>query len=136
MSHSNHYRPLYDSSGNLYGVLLDAELWNRYRHRIEPLLISCLEEMKPFVKKEEPMQEWEEFKTYWDFKYPFNAEVQCGNCGTRTDDWVNAPDKPFTLKSAQLGGLVVFHCNTCGATVRKKHFKDHVCYEYSASSCK
>lgn len=134
MAHSDHFLPLYDNSGALYAVMLSATLWSRNRHRLESLILGMLEEMEPTIKAE-PLHEWEEFKTYWDFAYPFCADVTCGNCGARTDDWTKDPAKPFRLKSAQLGGLVVFHCNACGATVRKKHFKDHICFEFSVGGC-
>lgn len=134
MAHSDHYLPLYDQNGNIYAVMLSAELWNKYRHRLEPLIAGMLEEMEP-VEQPEPLHEWDEFKRYWDFAYPYNACVECGNCGARTEDWTTDPAEPFRLRSAQLGGLAVFACKACGATVRKKHFKDHICFEYSAKAC-
>jgi hypothetical protein len=134
MAHSDHYLPLYDAKGNLYAVMLSADLWGRYRHRLEPLIRGILDEMEP-PEQIEPMQEWEDFKTYWDFKYPYNASVDCGNCGAHSEDWTSDQAKPFRLRSAQLGGLVVFKCNKCGATIRKKHFKDHVCFEHSVNAC-
>lgn len=130
MPHADHVFSLFDKNGKLHGVMLSAELWNRYQSRLEPLLQSILEDMEP-SERPEPLHEWEEFKGYWDFKYPYSAEVECRNCGARTDDWLTDPEKPFRLKSAQLGGLAVFACKQCGATVRKKHFKDHICFEFS-----
>lgn len=134
MSHSDHFLPLYDKDGNMYAVMLSADLWTRNRHKLEPIIRNLLNEIEP-VEKPEPLHEWEEFKTYWDFKYPVCADVECGNCKAKTDDWLADPTKPFTLKSAQLGGLAVFRCNRCGATVRKKHFKDHMCFEFSVDAC-
>ena len=134
MAHSDHFLPLYDANGNLYAVLLSSDLWLRYRHKLEPQLQAMLEEMEP-TERPEPIHEWDEFKTYWDFKYPYCADVTCGNCGAQTQDWLDDPQKLFRLRSAQLGGLAVFRCNTCGATVRKKHFKDHICFEYSVEAC-
>jgi hypothetical protein len=135
MAHSDHFRLLYDARGDLYSVMLSAALWERGHHRLEATIHSILEVMEPSVRPE-PLAEWEDFKTYWDFQYPACMKVVCGNCKTQTENWLSDPAKPFRLKSAQLGGLVVFHCNTCGATVRKKHFKDHICFEFSiAGSC-
>ncbi|MDL2316262.1 hypothetical protein LJC59_04200 [Desulfovibrio sp. OttesenSCG-928-A18] len=131
---TDHILPLYDSKGALHSIMLSAELWNRYGYRLEPLLRRILEDMEP-KEREEPLQDWEDFKAYWDFKYPICADVECGNCGARTEDWTQDPAKPFRLKSAQLGGLAVFSCRACGATVRKKHFKDHICFEYSLGNC-
>jgi hypothetical protein len=28
--------------------------------------------------------------------------------------------------------LLVFHCCTCGATIRQKHFRDHVAFEFTS----
>lgn len=134
MAHSDHFLPLYNKKGNLYAVMLSAELWAKYQARLEPTLRDILEEMEP-TQHLEPLHQWDEFKEYWDFKYPHCADVLCKNCGAATEDWTNDPARTFRLKSAQLGGLVVFHCNSCGATVRKKHFKDHMCFEFSLGGC-
>ncbi len=134
MAHSDHYLPLYDKSGNFYAVLLSAELWSRFSHRLEPMIRGMLEDMEP-QERPEPLHEWDEFKQYWDFKYPYEARVECGNCGAQAEDWTTDPVRPFTLRSAQIGGLAVFQCRACGATVRKKHFKDHVCFEYTLHAC-
>lgn len=130
MPDSKHFTPLYDQGGELLAVMLSAEFWSRYRHVLEARINACLEEMEPRVR-EEPLHEWETFKQYWDFKYPYCADVECRNCGASSADWINDPDKPFLLKSASFGGLAVFSCKACGATVRKKHFKDHICFECS-----
>lgn len=134
MSHSKHFMPLYDNEGQLQAVMLSAEFWSRYRHVLEARINSCLQEMEPRIR-EEPMQEWETFKQYWDFKYPYCADVKCLKCGARSNDWLNDPDKPFLFKSADLGGLAVFVCKSCGSTIRKKHFKDHICFEVSPGAC-
>lgn len=134
MAHSDHFIQLFDKNGNLYSVMLSAELWNKFRFKLDPVIRGMLEEMEPTVRAE-PLEEWEDFKKYWDFKYPYEATVKCGNCGAASEDWANDPFKPFRLKSAQLGGLAVFECTHCGATVRKKHFKDHICFEFSTGGC-
>lgn len=134
MAHSDHCLPLYDKEGNLHAVMLSAELWEKLRHRLEPQIRTALEQLEP-VEKPEPLHEWEELKAYWDFKYPLDTEVQCRNCGAQTSDWQNDPQKPFKFKGANFGGLAVFTCESCGALVRKKHFKDHVCYEFTVGGC-
>ncbi len=126
MALSDQVVPLYDANGDLYTVLLGADIWRRGSERLLRV-INSLED--PAVPRPEPLEDWEMFKQYWDFRYPYNAEVECRHCGAQTNDWTLDPLKPFRLKSAQLGGLVVFHCNACNATVRKKHFKDRVYYE-------
>ncbi len=133
MAHSDHFLPLFDESGNLYAVMLSADLWGRGRHRLEPYIRTLLKDLEP-EDRPEPLHEWKEFQSFWDFKYPLTADVQCGNCGAFSEDWEHDPQKNFRLKSAQLGGLVVFHCKACGATVRKKHFKDHYCFEFTPNA--
>ena len=128
MTHNEPYLPLYDAAGNLYGVMISAEVWQKSRHQLEPLLQKACEPQSP-VEQAEPLDEWKSFCACWDFKYPLTFEATCGHCGAHTDNWELDPAKPFRLKSAQLGGLVVFACKACGATVRKKHFKDHYCFE-------
>lgn len=134
MAHNDHLLKLYDTKGSLVTVMLSAELWEKIRDRAEPVILQTLEAMEPSIPFEplEPVEEWEEFKAFWDFKYPFEASVRCESCGAFTEDWTADSPKKFRLKSAQLGGLVVFHCNGCCATVRKKHFKDHICFEASS----
>lgn len=134
MAHSDHFLPLYDKNGDLYAVMLSGEFWSRHKKKLEPRILALLEEHDP-ADREEPLHEWEELKTYWDFKYPYCADVLCRNCGAHTDNWLEDPNKPFTLKSAGFGGLAVFVCNSCGAFVRKKHFKDHMCFEFSLPGC-
>jgi hypothetical protein len=134
MAHSDHFLQLYDKDGALYAVMLSAEFWQRHRARLEPQIQAILESDEP-TERPEPMHEWEELLKYWDFKYPVNAEVECLHCGAKTSDWLHDPNKPFRLKGANIGGLVVFTCKNCGVIVRKKHFKDHMCYEYSEQGC-
>lgn len=129
MKFEDHVTPVYSSDGNLQSVTLSAKLWIRGGKALEKLILSLTqieEEIKP-----EPLHEWEAFKNSWDFRYPFNAEVKCSSCGAESSDWFNDDKKPFIFKSALISGLAVFQCNNCGATVRKKHFKDHFCYEAS-----
>ena len=128
MLFSKDFLPLYDNEGNLSAVFLSADLWQRGAKRLQPIIDSLLQADQP-AEKPEPREEWEDFRKWWDFRYPYSAEVECRHCGAKTPDWTTDPFRPFRLRSAQLGGLAVFHCNACGATVRKKHFKDHVCYE-------
>lgn len=124
----SHIVPLYTKEGTLHGILLSPEIWERAGSRLTPILEQTIEAMYP-TQHEEPMEDWQMFKDYWDFKYPFNAEVECQCCGAKVDDWEHDPEKTFRLKNASLSGLLVFHCNKCNASVRKKHFKDHICYE-------
>ena len=134
MSASDHLLKLYDKDGNLLTVMLSAELWKKGGTRLADYIASLLDEppAQAGMPKEAALAQWEEFKRYWDFKYPYEASVACKGCGSRVEDWVNDPGDLFVLKSAQVGGLAVFTCSSCGGTVRKKHFKDHFCFEFSA----
>ncbi|MCL1985655.1 MAG: hypothetical protein FWG59_04325 [Betaproteobacteria bacterium] len=120
---------LYDGEGTLCCVQLSPELWERAKHHVLNVL-----EVQPAAQDSEPLDDWEEFKQYWDFKYPFCANVECLHCGTRCDDWEHDPEHLFTLRTASLGGLLVFRCTVCGASVRKKHFKDHMVFEMTPAS--
>lgn len=130
MKKNEHFIRLYDKNGNLHSVQLSAELWQKAGKPLHELLESLFTEAP--TEATEPMGEWEKFQEYWDFEYPICADVECKACGIKVDNWLTAPEHPFILKSAQLGGLVVFICKGCGAIVRKKHFKDHMCFEASA----
>ncbi|MFV0348818.1 MAG: hypothetical protein ACK5JO_09545 [Halodesulfovibrio sp.] len=127
----SHVVPLYAKDGSMYGILLSPQIWDVVSRKVAPILEQALDTMYPALanEKPEPLDDWQQFKDYWDFKYPFNAEVECKICGSKSADWEHDPAKPFHLKSASLSGLCVFHCKKCRATVRKKHFKDHICFE-------
>ena len=115
---------LYDANGTLNCVQLSPTLWERVKSHI-----LNLQEPQPVADMPEPLVAWEEFKQYWDFKYPFCANVECANCGARCNDWEHDPARQFKLCNASFGGLLVFRCALCGASIRKKHFKDHMVFE-------
>ena len=115
---------LYDAKGTLCGVQLSPALWERAKSHI-----FTIQAPQPAAETSEPLSAWEEFKLYWDFKYPFCANVECLHCGARCDDWERDPARQFRLRTANLGGLLVFRCTVCGAGIRKKHFKDHMVFE-------
>ncbi len=133
MINSKKVQPIYSESGDLMAVLISAEKWLKHQNQLEKILF---EEPAQPPASPEPMSDWNRFLSYWDFNYPIEKSTRCRNCGTSTEDWtIDAPRK-FTLRNANLGGLVVFRCRTCNYLVRKKHFKDHTYYESSPSSCR
>ncbi len=124
---------LYDAEGKLCAVQISPSLWRI----VEAPTLKAAQRVAAPPERPEPLEDWEEFKQYWDFQYPFNAEVECKHCGARSENWTDDPERPFLLRNAHLGGLLVFRCTKCGAGVRKKHFKDHFVYEVSppGSAC-
>ena len=115
---------LSDDRGRQLGVYIPLAIWQRLQPVCQHLL-----EPAPSQKQPEPLANFAEFMQCWDFRYPYDPAVCCPHCGASTSDWRNDPARPFTLANANFGGLLVFHCRHCGATIRHKYFKDHVCHE-------
>lgn len=122
---------LYDNKGNFLGVLLGAELWEKTKHTIAPLLNAA--EVKPVKVRPEPMKDWQALKDYWDFRYPVNTEVHCDMCDNDTPDWEQDDPRKFRLLACNIGGLVRFECQKCKGTVTKRHFKDKI--QCTCQSC-
>lgn len=125
---------LFDRHGELYGVMISPELWRMVERKIVPTLEQALDVLYP-TERPEPFEDLVMFKDYWDFRYPYVPDVHCDHCGAATEDWENDPEKPFRLRNATLSGMLVFKCRQCGSNVRKKHFKDHVCFEFTPPGC-
>ncbi|MDQ7032145.1 MAG: hypothetical protein Q9M37_05455 [Desulfonauticus sp.] len=128
----------YDQTGNLIGVFISAKLWEKVAEEIDPILEKALSQLKtPDVcpgqnfsqPPVEPIEDWENFLKFWDFRYPVEKKVICKNCGLSTEDWTLDSPRKFILKAANLGGLVSFLCTRCQARVIKRHFKDKIQYE-------
>lgn len=130
-------QPLYDETGTLQGVFISAHKWQENAPALEKILFSMTSSApgKTDVIKPEPIKDWETFLSFWDFKYPLEKIVKCDNCGSHTNDWTEDDPKKFTLKAANIGGMVSFQCNCCAYRVTKKHFKDHIKYECSPMTC-
>ncbi len=79
----------------------------------------------------ESLKEFRSFLEHWDYDYEYAAGVVCPACGNATSDWRTDPAHPFHLSNANAGGLLVFQCMHCGATIRQKHFKDEVVVEHT-----
>lgn len=116
---------LYDAEGNLVGVQLSADLWRK----VEPFI-----KMPENGKQSDDLNAFEDFLRFWDFRYEYEPSVECPLCSSSTPDWRTDNDHPFRLKNANIGGLLVFHCENCGATIRQKYFKDHMAVEASPHS--
>lgn len=108
---------LHDAAGNLQAVQISPDLW---------------EKLKGFVPVDtqgvgntgNDMEAFAEFRSAWSFPYPYEPRVACPVCNNSTSDWQK--DAAFLLKNANIGGMLVFHCQNCGATVRQKFFKSHM----------
>lgn len=114
--------PLHDASGRLLGVLISPELWPK----VEKAVRAAAQASRPAPVQPEPLKDWEELKSFWDFPYPVDTDVTCGQCGASTQDWTADEPRVFRLKACNLGGLVSFECQSCQARVTKRHFKDKI----------
>ena len=130
MSDSLQLLYLTDADKHVQAVQIPWELWRKIELLARPVLDSL---MKPSSEEPvEPLPAFEEFLHYWDFRYPYSPAVNCPHCGAATQNWRDDPAHPFRLTNANLGGLLVFHCRACGATIRQKHFRDHMAVEHTA----
>ncbi|WP_165078461.1 MULTISPECIES: hypothetical protein [unclassified Desulfovibrio] len=119
-------RYLTDAHGTIVAVQLPVALWEKLKPVLEA---QAPVDTSPEPLAPEPMGGFADFLRFWDFHYPYDPAVSCPHCGTHVEDWRTAPGHPFRLANANLGGLLVFHCQSCGATIRQKHFRDHVALE-------
>ena len=119
------YTVLYDEKGNILGALLAPEAWEAVRG----VVTREFGEAKPEPIRPEPVAEWELLKQYWDFPYPVDMDVACQFCGAATENWEQDDPRKFRLSSANLAGLVSFHCCGCNAKIIKRHFKNEIVVE-------
>ncbi|MFW5730724.1 MAG: hypothetical protein ACOCV7_03660, partial [Desulfonatronovibrionaceae bacterium] len=137
MFKSDSVQPVYNEQGHLLGVYISAQVWLEHQTSLEEVLFSgsTPARSRPVSEPVEPMSDWEQFLSFWDFNYPVEKEVRCEHCGESTPDWTADHPRKFVLKAASLGGLVAFQCASCSYRVSKKHFKDHICYECTPCNC-
>lgn len=128
-----HIQYLVDAQGQCRGVQLSLALWEKVRAEVLQAERRLAPAQDPFDKPQ-PLEALQELKTYWDFKYPYTPHMHCPGCSASTEDWENDPAHPFHMTNANLGGLIVFLCRQCGATVRKKHFRDKVVFEHTPAA--
>jgi hypothetical protein len=121
------FQELHDSQGKLVGVFISAEVWSEIGAKVKEMLPQKKSgEAKPL---KEPMHDWDQLCKYWDFRYPLALDVHCGQCGQKTENWMEDEPRKFRLLAANLGGLASFECCRCHARINKKHFKDKVTVE-------
>lgn len=125
-----HIHYVVDEAGSASAVQLSLPLWEAVKKYVLTAERRMTGADDP-LQRPEPLVALQEFKDYWDFTYPYSPDVTCQHCGASTENWEKDPAHPFHLSNANLGGLLVFRCRTCGSTVRKKHFKDHCVFECS-----
>lgn len=118
---------LHDAAGKLMAVQIPATLWQKLAPTIANLTETSCETDKPATQHD--LQGFSDFMNAWDFRYAYAPTVTCPNCQNHTDDWQS--NNAFILLNANIGGLLVFHCQKCQATVRLKYYKDHVASEFS-----
>jgi len=127
----------YNEQGDLLGVYISAKLWQKISADIDSILERALKEINQDDTKEkdgldsikEPVEDWENFLKFWDFRYPVEKKAVCQHCGNQTEDWQMDSPRKFVLTAANLGGLVSFFCTKCKARIIKRHFKDKIVYE-------
>ena len=136
---NEHIMPLYKQGRELFGVVISPDLWSQVEDVLWPILengIKALEERGGRIaapEMSEPLKDWEELKAYWDFRYPYTAEVRCDICGNATQDWEKDSPRLFRLRVCNMGGMATFVCQNCQARVIKRHFKDKITCECKAS---
>lgn len=124
LKNKNEITRLFDANKNFIGVFIPAEVWIELEKSLKkPEYIGR-------NSSDTALAEFEKFIKSWDFPYKYDPSVECANCRAFSTDWRRTQD--FKLHNANIGGLLVFHCNHCGATIRQKHFKDHRCTECSS----
>lgn len=129
-----HIHYVVSAQGECAAVQLSLALWETVQKQVLQAEKTLTERGRDLFSVPEPLGAFAEFKSCWDFRYPYEARVLCKGCGATAEDWENNPARPFHLTNANFGGLLVFRCKACGGTVRKKHFRDHVAFEFTPAS--
>ena len=103
----------YNEHGEFVAALVPAALWAR----CEPLFAGAPAE----PQADQALDDFKRFMESWDYRYPYDPAVKCPLCGAEAGDWREGG--PFQLKTASLGGTLIFKCSGCGADVRHKYFR-------------
>lgn len=124
------YTLLFDADGQTVGLHFSPDLWQQVEADVLPILqAACGETPGEEEPPPEPMRDWDDLVAYWDFPYPVERSVECGECGAATEDWQADDPRKFRLKACNFGGLVSFQCQSCKARVTKRHFKDGITFD-------
>jgi hypothetical protein len=128
-------RYLVDAQGRPQGVVLEEELWSQVcSHVLGVLGRLCPSE--PVIA--EPMADYALLEKYWDLRYELPTDVTCEVCGASTANWREDEPRKFTLRAANMGGLLALQCEVCKARITKRHFKDKVtvtCTPHVSCAC-
>ncbi len=115
--------------GKAFAYLISRELWESTRFELKAA------EKELFYRHggvaQESLREFRSFLENWEAEYEYSGAVTCPACGRATGDWRTDPEHSFVLSNANAGGLLVFQCRGCGATIRQKHFEDEVVVEHT-----
>ncbi|MBD5607893.1 MAG: hypothetical protein HDQ93_03470 [Desulfovibrio sp.] len=121
MFDANKISRFYDANGELVEVRIPAGEWRK----IEPL-IAKFQTASPApatLDSDSAMDEFKRFMAAWDYRYDYDPAVKCPVCSTETLDWRADAARPFALKTASLGGTLIFVCAGCGSIIRHKYFR-------------
>ncbi len=133
LEESRPIQALYGDEGEFLGLFIGPEMWYRIEKEVAPVIQRELDKLEqrnqPTLK--EPLDDWDNLKKFWDFRYPVDYDVRCEHCGANTENWQADDPRKFQLKAASLSGLVSFECRGCGSKIIKKHFKDRITVETS-----
>ncbi len=116
-------RYVVDAQGQPQGVFLEEEMWQHVCAHV----LSVVEKLYPTdTTFPEPMGDLQLLEKYWDLRYELPTDVNCEHCGASTPDWKADEPRKFTLRAANMGGLLSFTCVSCKSRITKRHFKDKV----------
>ncbi len=122
---------IYDRNGTLLGLFVSAQMWEKIKGEVAPVIQRELDREERSEEREppEPLQDWEKLKQTWGFDYAVDYDVHCRYCGSETGNWQEDEPRKFFLKAASISGLVSFECMSCHSRITKKHFKQKIVVE-------
>ena len=92
-------RYLVDAQGNPQGVYLEEEFWQQVCAHV----LGQLEKLFPVEPiLQEPLNDFELLKKYWDLRYDLPTDVHCDSCGNSSSDWQGDEPRKFILRAANM----------------------------------